>query len=170
MWLYDWFSVRRGLAGGIIFAGQHFRPATRDPRINNITGTGVGGFAFPLILGAMLDKVGYGWTMRIWALITLLASGVAMIGLKPRLPLPPKGSMRAPLIPRGVTFWREPVFTLVVRSSPRAIARGPMSRAQLLTSFIQSLGYLSVSLYLSVFTTSLGYSPLYGQIALALFK
>ncbi|CDO72173.1 hypothetical protein BN946_scf184970.g25 [Trametes cinnabarina] len=45
--LPEWFSERRGLAGGIIFAG-----------------TGLGGFAFPFILNALLDRVGLRWTLR----------------------------------------------------------------------------------------------------------
>jgi len=47
IWLPEWFLARRGLAGGLIFAGS-----------------GVGGFAFPLILGALLDKLGFRWTLR----------------------------------------------------------------------------------------------------------
>jgi MFS family permease len=47
MWLSDWFVIKRGLAGGIIFGGS-----------------GVGGFVFPLAMGYLLDAVGFRWTLR----------------------------------------------------------------------------------------------------------
>jgi hypothetical protein len=64
----------------------------------------------------MLEKIGYAWTIRAWALITLSISGFAMLGLKPRLPLPPKGAPRSSFLPKNVTWWRDPVFAAVVRA------------------------------------------------------
>ena len=66
--LPEWFSERRGLASGIIFSG-----------------TGVGGFVFPLVLNALLNKVGLRWTLRIWAISTTLFSAVAMLGMRPEI-------------------------------------------------------------------------------------
>ena len=69
--LPEWFSERRGLAGGIIFSG-----------------TGLGGFVFPFILNALLDKVGLAWTLRIWAIGTSFFSAIACFGMKSRFPVP----------------------------------------------------------------------------------
>jgi MFS family permease len=47
IWLSEWFVVRRGLAGGIIFGGA-----------------GVGGFVLPLTMGYLLEALGFRWTLR----------------------------------------------------------------------------------------------------------
>lgn len=47
IWLPEWFVEKRGLAAGLIFCGS-----------------GAGGFIFPLIMGSLLDKVGFRWTLR----------------------------------------------------------------------------------------------------------
>jgi len=48
VWLSEWFVRRRGLAGGIIFGGS-----------------GLGGFMLPLVMGYLLDAVGFRWTLRL---------------------------------------------------------------------------------------------------------
>lgn len=63
------FDKRRGLANGIAFAGA-----------------GSGGLFFPFIFTAALKNVGFGWTMRIWALILLVGAGTGLCFVKPRLP------------------------------------------------------------------------------------
>ncbi|KAL8280637.1 hypothetical protein RQP46_006960 [Phenoliferia psychrophenolica] len=60
MWLPQWFQARRGLANGIAFAGA-----------------GTGGLFFPPLFNATL-KLGFGWTMRIWALIILMGAGTSL--------------------------------------------------------------------------------------------
>jgi len=47
VWLSEWFVRRRGFAGGIIFGGS-----------------GVGGFVLPLVMGYLLEGVGFRWTLR----------------------------------------------------------------------------------------------------------
>lgn len=47
IWISDWFVSRRGLAAGVIFGGA-----------------GLGGFAFPLVMGYLLKGVGFRWTLR----------------------------------------------------------------------------------------------------------
>ncbi|KAI0771942.1 MFS general substrate transporter [Trametes elegans] len=57
----EWFSERRGLAGGIIFAGG-----------------GVGGFAFPFALSALLNKLGFMRNPIFWSLsLTTLLQGLS---------------------------------------------------------------------------------------------
>ncbi|KAI0700119.1 MFS general substrate transporter [Cerioporus squamosus] len=93
--LREWFSERRGLAGGIIFSG-----------------TGVGGFAFPFLLNTLFDKVGLRWTLRIWALGTSLCSAVALLGMRSRFPVPRySATQRRPqFIPPQLTFIKTSLF------------------------------------------------------------
>ncbi|KAF8749789.1 Major Facilitator Superfamily [Rhizoctonia solani] len=67
--LPEWFSVRKGLAGAIIFGGA-----------------GIGGIFYPLALNYMLKGLGFRWTLRIWAAYMLVFGGVALIFMKPRVP------------------------------------------------------------------------------------
>ena len=93
--LPEWFSERRGLAGGIIFSG-----------------TGVGGFVFPLLLNALLGKVGLRWTLRIWAIGTAICSGIALLGMRSRFPVPKFNAVqrRPKLIPSRLEFLHNALF------------------------------------------------------------
>ncbi|EIW61883.1 MFS general substrate transporter [Trametes versicolor FP-101664 SS1] len=135
--LSEWFSERRGLAGGIIFAGG-----------------GVGGFVFPFALTALLDKVGLQWTMRIWAIGSTVCSGIALLGMRPRLPVPKfTGNQRRPrFIPPHLGFMRNPIFWSVG-----------------FTTLLQGLSYFPVSLYIASFTRALS-SPLTATIVLSVFN
>ncbi|KAI0332503.1 MFS general substrate transporter [Cubamyces sp. BRFM 1775] len=135
--LSEWFSERKGLAGGIIFAGG-----------------GVGGFAFPFILNTMLDKLGLAWTLRIWAIGSTLCAGLALLGMRPRLPVPKfTGNQRRPrFIPPQLGFLRNPIFWSVS-----------------LTTLLQGLSYFPVSLYIASFTRALS-SPLTATIVLSVFN
>ncbi|KAI9001276.1 MFS general substrate transporter [Trametes punicea] len=135
--LSEWFSERRGLAAGIIFAGG-----------------GVGGFAFPFVLNALLNTVGMHWTLRIWAVGSTLCAGLALLGVRPRLPVPKfTGNQRRPrFIPPQLGFLRSPVFWGVS-----------------LTTLLQGLSYFPVSLYIASFTRSLS-SPLTATIVLSIFN
>ncbi|KAI9067649.1 MFS general substrate transporter [Trametes sanguinea] len=135
--LSEWFSERRGLAAGIIFAGG-----------------GVGGFVFPFALNALLDKVGMRWTLRIWSIGSTLCAGVALLGMRPRLPVPKfTGNQRRPrFIPPQLGFIRNPIFWSVS-----------------LTTLLQGLSYFPVSLYIASFTRALS-SPLTATIVLSVFN
>ncbi|KAK9385328.1 major facilitator superfamily domain-containing protein [Lipomyces mesembrius] len=65
----QWFNARRGLATGI---------AT--------TGGGFGGVIFPILVRALIPKVGFGWTLRIVAFICLVTSTLAILCLRTRFP------------------------------------------------------------------------------------
>ncbi|KAK9236194.1 major facilitator superfamily domain-containing protein [Lipomyces kononenkoae] len=65
----QWFNVRRGLATGI---------AT--------TGGGFGGVFFPIVVRALIPKVGFGWTLRVVGFICLLISTLAVLCLRTRFP------------------------------------------------------------------------------------
>ncbi|KAI0759368.1 MFS general substrate transporter [Trametes elegans] len=135
--LPEWFSERRGFAGGIIFAG-----------------TGVGGFVFPFVLNALLDKVGLRWTLRIWALGTSFFSAIALFGMRSRFPIPKytTGHRRPRLIPPQVGFIKNPLFWTFS-----------------ITNLLQGLSYFPVSLYIATFTRSIS-TPLTSTVVLALFN
>ncbi|TFK53417.1 MFS general substrate transporter [Heliocybe sulcata] len=122
-WLPDWFVKHRGLAGGIVMGG-----------------TGVGGFIFPLILNALLYRVGFRWTLRIWALIFAVAAGPSVLLVNPRVPLRKheKGTPRPSVLPKELPFFRDWAFWMFS-----------------LVNMLQALSYFPVSLYLTVYTTSL---------------
>jgi hypothetical protein len=64
--LFEWFITRRGLATGIMFSGQSPRIAAPG-LVQNLfrsflgfrSGTGVGGFVFPFVMKALIEKFGY---------------------------------------------------------------------------------------------------------------
>ncbi|TBU59311.1 MFS general substrate transporter [Dichomitus squalens] len=137
IWLPQWFSERRGLAGGIIFAG-----------------TGVGGFVFPFLLNALLSKVGLPWTLRIWAIMTCTLTGIAFLGVRPRIPVPKRapGQQRPRLIVPQMRYFKSPLWLSFS-----------------LTCLVQGLSYFPVSLYIASFTQNLS-TPLTATIILSLFN
>lgn len=64
-----WFYAKRGFATGVCASGG-----------------AVGGVAFPLILIRIMPKIGYGWSIRVIALIDLVLCLVAVALMKTRLP------------------------------------------------------------------------------------
>ncbi|KDQ61480.1 hypothetical protein JAAARDRAFT_66589 [Jaapia argillacea MUCL 33604] len=137
IWLPEWFSERRGLAGSFIFGGS-----------------GIGGFAFPLLMNALLQSIGFRWTLRIWAAVMTIVSSLAMFGVHPRIPSPKyRGRQnRPPLIPPQMPFFKSAIFWSFT-----------------LSSTLQALSYFPVSLYIAVFTTSLS-SPLSATVVLSIFN
>ncbi|KAH8100923.1 major facilitator superfamily domain-containing protein [Cristinia sonorae] len=133
----EWFVNRRGLAGGIIFAGS-----------------GIGGFVFPFIVNGLLDAVGYRWTLRIWAAIMMVIGGVAILGIRRRIPVPKyrPGQQRPRLIPRNMQFFQSPIFWCFS-----------------ITYLLQAMSYFPVSLYIAAFTATIS-SPLSATIVLSLFN
>lgn len=64
-----WFKRRRGFTTSI-----------------TTTAGGVGGIIFPLMLTNLWDKIGYGWAVRVLALISLVTGGIGVCLLRSRLP------------------------------------------------------------------------------------
>ena len=98
------------------------------------------GFIFPFVLTALLDKVGLRWTLRIWAIVTTIFCGIALLGLRPRLPVPkyPHGSRRPRFIPPQLGFVKTPLFWSVVRCPIRCLSFYP---------FVNLYPYFSVADY-----------------------
>lgn len=76
------------------------------------------GFVFPFVLNALLDKVGLRWTLRIWALGTSFFSGIALFGMRSRVPVPKYSAhqRRPRFIPPHIGFVKNPLFWTFVRS------------------------------------------------------
>ncbi|KAG5932023.1 hypothetical protein E4U53_001520 [Claviceps sorghi] len=64
-----WFRRRRGLATGVAS-----------------TSGGIGGIVFPLMLTALYDRVGFGWAMRVLALVCLVGGLLGILLVRSRLP------------------------------------------------------------------------------------
>ncbi|KAI0048508.1 MFS general substrate transporter [Auriscalpium vulgare] len=134
-WLSEWFVERRSFAGSFIFGGS-----------------GLGGAAFPIVANYLLQRVGFRWTIRAIALAVGALGGLAILGVKPRLPIPP-ASRRTRAPPLDFSFIKSPVFISVG-----------------ITVFLQALAYFPVSLYIPTYAVSLGYSRLHGTLALTVFN
>jgi len=134
--LPQWFVRRRGLATGIIFSGSGF-----------------GGFAFPFLLQALLERYGFRWTLRIWAVATLVIVGVAICGMQPRLPVPkfPRGQ-RPRFIPPQMYFLKSTLFWLLS-----------------ICTIMHAMSFYSVSLYIATFTKVIS-TPLSASIVLSIFN
>ena len=89
----EWFVEKRSFAGSFIFGGS-----------------GLGGAAFPILANALLQRVGFRWTLRALALLVGALGGIALIGVKPRLPIA-RASTPAPL---SFKFLGSPIFICVV--------------------------------------------------------
>ncbi|PPQ84852.1 hypothetical protein CVT25_004988 [Psilocybe cyanescens] len=142
MWLSDWFVMRRGLAGGIIFGGS-----------------GIGGFVLPIIMGYLLDVVGFGWTIRIFGLVLGVCGGIALLGVNPRFPVrkPTDERPRRQWFPRNLSPYKNPVFL-----SMFALEMGVNS--------VQALGFYPVSIFLPTYTSYLSVRTFPSTMILALFN
>ncbi|KAI0042831.1 MFS general substrate transporter [Auriscalpium vulgare] len=134
-WLSEWFDVRRSFASAFIFSGGGF-----------------GGAAFPIAADYLLQRVGFRWTLRAIALTVGILGSVAILGVKPRLPVPPASSRKASP-PLDFSFLKSSVF----------VSLG-------FTVFLQGLAYFTVSIYIPSYTVALGYSRLSGTFALTSFN
>ncbi|GAA5996746.1 hypothetical protein JCM5350_008373 [Sporobolomyces pararoseus] len=102
------------------------------------SGTGGGATVFPFALQALLDHLGYAWMCRIWAFTTGIIFAISIAFVKPRVPL------RKPVGPRPRWFlidWKT--------------VSHPIVWTMAATTFVSSLAYFPVSLYLSTYTVSI---------------
>ncbi|KAK4689000.1 hypothetical protein P7C73_g1118, partial [Tremellales sp. Uapishka_1] len=130
MWLPQWFTVRRGFASGIAFAGA-----------------GSGGLVYPYVFTAALKHVGFAWTLRIWALVIVLGSGMGAVLVKPRLPVKNRATHLEREHARPTTFWKDYAYVF-----------SPLFALNALLTFLASAGLYAVSFYLAPYCSSLGLS------------
>ncbi|GAA6000233.1 hypothetical protein JCM10207_007918 [Rhodosporidiobolus poonsookiae] len=138
IWLNDWFVLRKGLASGIIFGGA-----------------GIGGFAFPFLLSALLNKTGFAWTLRIWSFLTLTVFSVSVYLIKPRVP-PPKRINQGE---RGPWLAVDPKVLL-----------NPILIAMCFASLFCSLATFPASLYLATYAASLTPSTFTAEIVVGVYN
>lgn len=87
-----WFSKRRGTATGIA-----------------ATGGAVGGVVFPLVLDALIPKVGFAWSTRVLGFIYVGLCVIACVLVRSRLP-PAKNATAKP----DFRIFRDPAFAVTV--------------------------------------------------------
>ncbi|CAE6408019.1 unnamed protein product, partial [Rhizoctonia solani] len=96
--------------------------------------------------------------MRIWAAFMFTVSVTSLFFIKPRLPVTrPSGARNLSLIS-------------LIKNQHWSFVYSPLFICVASTIFIQALAYFPVSLYMSVYTTSLGLPPVDGTIVLAVFN
>ncbi len=83
----------------------------------NSAGIGIGGFGFPFMMNAILDRAGFAWLCRAWAIITAVVFSLAVWLIKPRLPVatPLPGQRKWLAVDFGAL--KDPIFLLMVRCS-----------------------------------------------------
>ncbi|KAF2179527.1 MFS general substrate transporter [Zopfia rhizophila CBS 207.26] len=64
-----YFAKKRGMAIGIV-----------------TTGNSTGGIIYPLVVRQLLDRVGFGWTVRVLGFLNVVSLAVVIAFMKPRLP------------------------------------------------------------------------------------
>lgn len=115
-----------------------------------------GGATFPFLLSKLLDNYGFSGMCRIWALTVGIASIGSVLVLQPRNPpVKPKGKREKWFlldlrILRSSTFW-----IMVSTFSCSALCGVLLTGSdQAATTFLSSLSYFPVSLYLATYTAS----------------
>ena len=91
VYMDEWFVKRKGLAYGIMWSG-----------------TGLAGFALPLVLQWLLNQYGFRTTLRVWAVTLFLLIIPLIFFVKPRLPY----SAVSHVNPLKLGFLRSRVFLL----------------------------------------------------------
>jgi MFS family permease len=126
LWLPNWFDKRRGFATALIFAGS-----------------AVGGILWPILFTQMLERIGFRWTLRAWALMQLVVSGGAVLCLQPGCRL---GGIQRPI------RWKR-----VVPGFPRSLL-SPLTLLNAGVILTQTTAWYSVSLNISNYATAMGFS------------
>ena len=82
----------QGLGNGLIFTptmavvSTYFVKKRAVAIMGMSSGTATGGIVFPIVARQLLDKVGFGWTIRVMGFIFMFNAAVALILIRPRLP------------------------------------------------------------------------------------
>lgn len=116
LYMDEWFVKRKGLAFGVMWSG-----------------TGIGGFAIPMLLEFLLGRYGLRTTLRIWAVALFVLTIPVVYFIKPRLP-----------ITTGVKFQLSKLGFLFDRSFI----------LYQLANIVEALGFFMPGLYLPSYATS----------------
>ncbi|KAI9155025.1 MFS transporter asaE [Paramyrothecium foliicola] len=115
-YLNEWFVERKGLAYGVMWSG-----------------TGIGGFAIPMLLEYFLGRYGFRTTLRIWTVALFVLTIPLVYFIKPRLP--PSATTHIKAYKLGFVFDR--FFVLYF-----------------LANFIEALGFFLPGIYLPSYARS----------------
>lgn len=130
-----WYTKRRGLAMGVIFAG-----------------TGVGGMIWPPILRALISHVGFRNALRASGCIAALLVAVAGYALK----WEPRFGERVRVETQG---WnKQTAWFLKVPVVDWKVTKSKKFAAQALGNFLQSAGYSTPLFFYAAYAQSRGYS------------
>lgn len=133
LYVDEWFVKRKGMAYGIMWSG-----------------TGLAGFALPLVLEHLLDTYGFRTTLRVWALALFLLAAPLTYFVKPRLP----ASATTHLKPTNLRFVLTRVFLL-----------------HQLANVVEALGFFLPGIYLPSYARStLGAGPFSAALTILLLN
>ncbi|KAH9820006.1 major facilitator superfamily domain-containing protein [Melampsora americana] len=127
--LPEWFSARRGLANGVIFAG-----------------TGLGGLIFPFLIDMLLGKFGVKETLQIISCMMAVMMGVSVILIRPRIVRVSNSSISMIDEPFGTLKEAENMSKNPLKWFERQI-RWPFA-IYLVSNTLQAIGYYIPNLYL----------------------
>ena len=68
---------------------------------------------FPFVLGSLLQRIGFAWTVRVWAAATLVAFSGSILTLRPRRPVLSQRAAKYP--PIDLSWFKSPVVIVMVR-------------------------------------------------------
>lgn len=74
------------------------------------SGAATGGIIFPAIAQSLLDRIGFGWTVRVMGFVMLFNSVIVMLLLRPRTDLPRKPLRDSRLV--DLAAFKDPTYTL----------------------------------------------------------
>ncbi|KAK4580142.1 hypothetical protein LTR86_000345 [Recurvomyces mirabilis] len=120
-YLDEWFVRRKGLAVGIMWAGD-----------------GAGGVIMPILMQVLLSRVGFRWTLRIIAGIIVLLTAPLLVFLQPRVPVSATATPR----PLDISFIRTPLFW-TLQAFNVLQASGYFLPSNYLPTYVESLGLSS---------------------------
>ncbi|KAG8689254.1 hypothetical protein FRC11_003529, partial [Ceratobasidium sp. 423] len=146
-------SIMFGIGGGglyapvIVYLSEWFSARRGLAAAIIFGGSGAGGACFPIAVNFLLSNLGFRWTLRIWAGFMLVFGALALAFTRPRLPVVRPQNTGGPTL-----------------DEINEAALGTV------TTLIQALAYFPVSLYMTVYTASLGLPPLNGSLVLSVFN
>lgn len=86
-----------GLGGGIFFVPVMGLVTTYFERNRGLalgivtTGTSAGGLVYPVVVQQLIDKVGFGWTVRVLGFMNVASLAAVVAGMRPKLKLAARG-------------------------------------------------------------------------------
>ncbi|XP_044716393.1 major facilitator superfamily domain-containing protein [Hirsutella rhossiliensis] len=132
LYMDEWFVKRKGFAYGVMWSG-----------------TGLAGFALPLLFEHFLGRYGFRTTLRIWAVALLILTMPLAYFIKPRLP---------------------PTATAHIKPFKMGFAIRRTFLLHQAANICQALGFFLPSIYLPTYARTIGASPLASALTILLIN